>query len=394
MSKVVTIPTSMSPFVVTINGVEQKYPAGATMMVPDNVAAIIELYNKGNFPEPDEENRKYAIMDDTKVGSDTWSSENIVDKVCPTFTESGVVVACEPVEGYPLDVFTDEIDSAWFGDGENSIITLYHSGKNLIGFDDFSGITATSRTASCINGVHKVVYTGGVTTSYVVVDAAIDYFKGGYLPAGTYIFSINQESSNGNTLSGCYATVGLEDGTTVNLPAGKAVTLTTAGTVTGYRCSNTAISAGTEMTFTLQIEVGSVATAYEPYHGQTYTADVGFAKDVLSSTYNWRTGIIVGENGSDESHEDMCPVYQHDLATNTFIKVGWVEDHLDIEAIEAISNTLPIIRNIPAFSGVNYLYCDYGVANRNANVTVTGKANTAAVIEKLTNVIIALGGNV
>lgn len=52
MSKVVTIPTSMSPFVVTINGVPQSYPAGATMEVPDNVAAIIEQYEKGNFPQP------------------------------------------------------------------------------------------------------------------------------------------------------------------------------------------------------------------------------------------------------------------------------------------------------------------------------------------------------
>lgn len=52
MSKVVTIPTSMSPFVVMINGVEQTYPAGATMEVPDNVAAIIEQYEKGNFPQP------------------------------------------------------------------------------------------------------------------------------------------------------------------------------------------------------------------------------------------------------------------------------------------------------------------------------------------------------
>lgn len=52
MSKVVKIPTTMNPFVVIVNGVEHKYPAGVTMEVPDNVAAIIEQYEKGSFPQP------------------------------------------------------------------------------------------------------------------------------------------------------------------------------------------------------------------------------------------------------------------------------------------------------------------------------------------------------
>ena len=52
MSKIITIPTTMNPFIVTVNGVPHKYPAGATMEVPDNVAAIVEQYEKGNFPKP------------------------------------------------------------------------------------------------------------------------------------------------------------------------------------------------------------------------------------------------------------------------------------------------------------------------------------------------------
>lgn len=52
MSKLVKIPTSMSPFVVIVNGKEHKYPAGETVEVPDNIAAIIEQYEKGSFPQP------------------------------------------------------------------------------------------------------------------------------------------------------------------------------------------------------------------------------------------------------------------------------------------------------------------------------------------------------
>lgn len=52
MSKVVTIPTSMNPFVVIINGVKHEYAAGETVEVPDNVAGVIEQYEKGSFPKP------------------------------------------------------------------------------------------------------------------------------------------------------------------------------------------------------------------------------------------------------------------------------------------------------------------------------------------------------
>ena len=40
--KTVTIPTSMNPYVVTINNHTYSYPAGETVEVPDEVAAVIE----------------------------------------------------------------------------------------------------------------------------------------------------------------------------------------------------------------------------------------------------------------------------------------------------------------------------------------------------------------
>ena len=64
-----------------------------------------------------------AVIDDTTVGADAWSSQNIVDKLCPAFTESGLVVTCEPVEGYPLSVTTEEGTTA-----------ITRCGKNLINY--------------------------------------------------------------------------------------------------------------------------------------------------------------------------------------------------------------------------------------------------------------------
>lgn len=46
-----------------------------------------------------------AIIDDSKIlTSTTWSSQKIVDTLCPPFTVSGSVVQCYPVANYPLGV--------------------------------------------------------------------------------------------------------------------------------------------------------------------------------------------------------------------------------------------------------------------------------------------------
>ena len=52
MSKTVTIPNCMNPFVVMANGVKYTYPAGSTQEVPDEVAVVIEAHiNAHNNPK-------------------------------------------------------------------------------------------------------------------------------------------------------------------------------------------------------------------------------------------------------------------------------------------------------------------------------------------------------
>ena len=43
-----------------------------------------------------------AVIDDTTVGTDAWSSKHIVDMLCPPLEETGNPVQCYPVTGYPL----------------------------------------------------------------------------------------------------------------------------------------------------------------------------------------------------------------------------------------------------------------------------------------------------
>lgn len=52
MSKVVTIPTYQSPFVVMVNGVKYVFPAGSVQEVPDEVAVVIEANSRKKPEEP------------------------------------------------------------------------------------------------------------------------------------------------------------------------------------------------------------------------------------------------------------------------------------------------------------------------------------------------------
>lgn len=43
-----------------------------------------------------------AVIDDTTVGTDAWSSKHIIDTLCPPISETGNPAQCYPVAGYPL----------------------------------------------------------------------------------------------------------------------------------------------------------------------------------------------------------------------------------------------------------------------------------------------------
>ena len=61
-----------------------------------------------------------AIIDDSKIlTSTTWSSQKIINTLCPPFTVSGATVQCTPVANYPLDVQV-EITPTQEGTGDPS----------------------------------------------------------------------------------------------------------------------------------------------------------------------------------------------------------------------------------------------------------------------------------
>ena len=68
MSKVVTIPTCMNPYVVIVNHKEYSYTAGETVEVPDEVAEVIEGHNEAQHTEKPQASGNPRTSD----GTATW----------------------------------------------------------------------------------------------------------------------------------------------------------------------------------------------------------------------------------------------------------------------------------------------------------------------------------
>lgn len=223
----------------------------------------------------------HATIDDAKVGADAWSSKNIVDKLCPAFTESGSVVTCTPLEGYPLEVVSTINAKA---DGkEHESIALTRCGKNLFHIDDFESENANTTWFSSNGTFGRECHTLSITSSNLLSTAVVIPCK---LPPGTYVFSVEwvRVPSSWSSKPAAYAVVTLEDGTAVNMKEGTPVTLNQAGTVTEIKSSSFALKKGDVHVIRVQIEAGDTPTAYEPYQGKTYTAEPSEAAE----EYTWQ----------------------------------------------------------------------------------------------------------
>ena len=247
-----------------------------------------------------------ALIDDSVASTENaWSSKNTVDKLCPTFTESGSVVTCEPVEGYPLEVIAEEG------------ATITHCGKNM---------HPAYYRAETTNGIEFTMDNNVLTLNGTPNSGNALYRSNANelmsLEAGTYMFSLTP--IGGAMLSG-NSTFGLQDN---------------GNWVVSYSPSNS--FGGTAKTFTLT----------KPANLQLVV--------MAGGTFNNLQMQIQVEPGT--------------------VKTAWEQYHEP--------TTHSVGEPITAFDGTNVIYPDVGI------VTVTGKANPSAIIEKLTNAIISLGGNV
>ena len=161
------------------------------------------------------------------------------------------------------------------------------------------------------NGVTYVVNEDGTitasgtatSTSFAAPNLSADRTKTTRLPAGTYKLSGGIDATKRLYLGGQY-----EDGTATPSGYDSGSGLTYNFTKPAWVYPQIVVSNGTtiDATFNIQLELGSTATAYEPYHGDTYTTDLertvyGGTLDVVSGELTVTHEMITYDGSSDES---------------------------------------------------------------------------------------------
>lgn len=225
-----------------------------------------------------------AVIDDSKISSSTtWSSQKIVDTLCPPFTASGPVVQCTPLANSPLDVKV-EITPTQEGTGDPSpenvrpivgwdSVNVTRCGKNLF---DISTIITNSEIKN--NGDSLTVNTSLVSIRCATSESLEDICHN--IPANVlYNFNANTTSN----LKQAYFNSGVlwKFKTSQNLddPTKKSPI---------YFYGNSINETGTISN--IQLELGSTATAYEPYQGNTYTIQLG--QTIYGGTLNVGSGTL------------------------------------------------------------------------------------------------------
>lgn len=197
--------------------------------------------------------------DDTAVDGKPWTSKHIVDMLCPPLKVSGNPVQCYPVAGYPLGI-TASWEPTQEGTGDPSpdnirlikgrdSVAVTRCGANILDPADFE----KSKTVNGItfnkfnNGSVEIKGTSSKTSFYNVAKyfpSIVNIEKDGAYVFGDYIVSVT----------------GLTDGVTFIRPSDKTIMYIR---VNAKSTVNTIVY--------IQIEIGSVATEYTPYTGDTTT---------------------------------------------------------------------------------------------------------------------------
>ena len=233
--------------------------------------------------------------DDAAVNGKPWTSKKIVDSLCSPFEESGNPVQCYPVENYPLGVKVSW-EPTQEGSGDPSpdnirpitgrdAVSVTRCGKNLSKSNAFGDVTwayTDANTTKLINSLSAGTYKISLT---ITLNKFHDRFTSETVPAtGLYARYYVHDGSqvvrdiNLVTPQTIYRTDTLPK--SVNISADIVIAEEDVGyrkQIYFYGCGRHTYAEGapdgplgTAEVSNLQIELGSTATPYEPYTGDTY----------------------------------------------------------------------------------------------------------------------------
>lgn len=199
--------------------------------------------------------------------------------------KSGNPVQAELVGGLPFDRVATALSPIQSGSGDPSP-------SNIRAISGWTGAGLTR----CGKNFVKSINSTGSTTLYAVslyIDAELK-------PNTQYTLSFIATAGNSVYLNEQIALKSIYIDTTGSR---QSITFTTKDTIDnqyetgkGFAILKNSIKQTTATVFTdVQLELGSTATTYEPYTGNTYSAD--FGQTVYGGTLDWQTGVLTVDKG-------------------------------------------------------------------------------------------------
>ena len=230
--------------------------AGATYTPSVSSEGEISWTNNGNLPNPDPVDitgpqgpagQDAPQIDDTQITQDNpWSSQKIVETLCPTFSVSGAVVNCVPVLGSTLTV-----------NGTDGQTTLWLGGNNLVGASAQAGTILTNYYGMDLTPVQT-------TTLYWLISSS-----GGTSLSGIS-FGIVYQNSGSSTPTTVWI---VENGepNAQNYPSGSFTSQT--GATIGFVCSPASSDNWQQIfsAYDIMVSAGTAPTNYQAYNG-TYNS--------------------------------------------------------------------------------------------------------------------------
>jgi hypothetical protein len=261
-------------------------------------------------------------------------------------------------------------------------VKVEQRGKNLLRLDNIPGTSFSGITRTWDEGYWhlKGTATTNVATTYIVGTSSISmniYFKAD----ATYCLSVETNYAYPNQIK---FDIEYEDGTTAQVNSGT-FTPQKDGKITHIRCVNAAgginFAAGTptDYYFGVQLELGTTATAYEPYQGQSHS--ISFPSTVYGGKANITEGKVLPYpyyaeyNGEPLSGEWMCDRAKYEQGTTPPIGSQVV----DLGTFGTELNTTPT--EIKTLKGNNTLWGD-------GDIEVEYCCDTKLYIDKKINALI------
>lgn len=218
-----------------------------------------------------------AQINDAVISTtETWSSSNIVNMLCPPFTVTGNPVTCNPVANYPLDVtvnFTPKQAGTGDPSPENTRpisgwdgLQVARCGKNLLGIPKIDQSTPGGVSGVSVSVNLPVPVTISADYSAAIISKSIWRFKVDFLDGSS--------------------SYGLDDG--LNGTTGTHTTFngTQENPITSITYRGTNIESGEIAS--IMCNVGTTPTPYEPYQGDTY--GIALPETVYGGTVDVVTG--------------------------------------------------------------------------------------------------------